>query len=185
VAAPCPRTRRTLPGGLGPTDLGWLWGVRGGLLRTPYAVLGGGVVDAPKHDRTRHPDPVDVATAAALLGITSDAVRARIRRGSLTAEKRAGRWFVFLPERDTKRDTARHDATERDTPTGELGRLRSEVEYLRRKLDAADEERRAMVATIARLTQALPPPVEDLDVPGREGAGGGDHVPWWRRLFGG
>ena len=60
-------------------------------------------------------DPLPVATAAAALGITSDAIRARIRRGALHGEKRGGAWFVFLPEherRDTKTDrdtTARHD----------------------------------------------------------------------------
>ena len=67
-------------------------------------------------------DPLPVATAAAALGITSDAIRARIRRGALRGEKRGGAWFVFLPEherRDTKPDrdpTGKHDtnATEPD-----------------------------------------------------------------------
>ncbi len=60
-------------------------------------------------------EAIPVATAAAALGITSDAIRARIRRGALHGEKRGGAWFVFLPEHerhDTKPDrdtTARHD----------------------------------------------------------------------------
>ena len=37
-----------------------------------------------------------VAEAAAALGITSDAVRARIRRGKMHGEKRGGAWFVFV-----------------------------------------------------------------------------------------
>ena len=52
-----------------------------------------------------------VATAAAALGITSDAIRARIRRGKMQGEKRGGAWFVFVPAAE-RRDI---DATEPDT----------------------------------------------------------------------
>jgi hypothetical protein len=51
-----------------------------------------------------------VATAAAALGITSDAVRARIRRGKMHGEKRGGAWFVSIPE--TERPDS--DTTEPD-----------------------------------------------------------------------
>ncbi len=67
-------------------------------------------------------EALPVATAAAALGITSDAVRARIRRGHLRGEKRGGAWFVFLPDPD--RPDAKHDsdATQRDTPSGQHDR---------------------------------------------------------------
>lgn len=72
------------------------------------------------NDATRAMLPV--AEAAAALGITSDAVRARIRRGKMHGEKRGGAWFVFVP--DTERpdsDTTEPDELidRRDTEPGE------------------------------------------------------------------
>ncbi len=71
-------------------------------------------------------EALPVATAATALGITSDAIRARIRRGAMRGEKRGGAWFVYVPvdeRRDTKPDsdatrvTPKHDEnpTEPDT----------------------------------------------------------------------
>ncbi len=70
-------------------------------------------------DATAHPTShivatgqmLPVATAAAALGITSDAIRARIRRGKMQGEKRDGGWFVFVP--DSERPGS--DATKPDT----------------------------------------------------------------------
>ncbi|MDP9473851.1 MAG: hypothetical protein M3Q71_24855, partial [Chloroflexota bacterium] len=39
----------------------------------------------------------DLAAAAARLGISPDATRKRLERGTLRGEKRAGRWLVWLP----------------------------------------------------------------------------------------
>jgi hypothetical protein len=73
----------------------------------------------PTADPTpRRSDPTDttgevlpVATAAAVLGITSDVVRARIRRGKLRGEKRGGAWCVFMPDADRRDTTPDRDAT--------------------------------------------------------------------------
>ena len=42
-------------------------------------------------------DGIDVASAASLLGISPQAVRKRVRRGSLTAHKVDGEWRIVLP----------------------------------------------------------------------------------------
>ncbi len=62
-------------------------------------------------------ESLPVATAAAALGITSDAVRARIRRGKLRGEKRGGAWFVFPPDADRPDTSPDSDATEHDSTT--------------------------------------------------------------------
>jgi len=79
-----------------------------------------------------HDTTVDVTTAAELLGISEEAVRARIRRGKLAAEKVGALWRVHLssgehvitpnttvPSRDTSsrpitEHVAQHDTTPRD-----------------------------------------------------------------------
>jgi len=128
---------------------------------------------------------VDVLTAARLLDVTPDAVRARLRRGTLPGERRGGRWVVFLSDdtdttrndtpkekRDTdttEHDETRHetrhrhdtDTTERDGDRGELDALRSEVTFLRERLEAAEAEKRALLVNVERLTRALPPPKDD------------------------
>ena len=80
---------------------------------------------ATSRDVTRR-DSVSVHDAARVLGITEDAVRARLRRGSLSGEKIATTWYVFLPDLaagvaedgTTRHDVARqsvHHVTRHDT----------------------------------------------------------------------
>jgi hypothetical protein len=90
------------------------------------------------HDTT---PTVDTATAAQRLGITDDAVRARIRRGTLRGEKVGAVWHIHLPTGATPdHEPARHDTTDRRAtrrdpePDALAEQLRSEVEYLREQL---------------------------------------------------
>lgn len=110
-------------------------------------------------------DRVTVAEAADRLGVTHDAVRARIRRGTLEGEKEGGNWFVFLP-RDAQPDT---DATATGADTTDdsalIEQLQSEVAYLRGELtaareQAAEERRRADIIQL-RYMDALPPKTQD------------------------
>jgi len=92
-----------------------------------------GMNDAtPNTTVVSHDTTVDVTTAAELLGISEEAVRARIRRGKLVAEKVGALWRVHIPNGDpvvtpnttvplrdtTSRPTtehvAQHDTTPRD-----------------------------------------------------------------------
>jgi hypothetical protein len=48
-------------------------------------------------DHPPDPVPATLEEAAVTLGITSNAVRQRLKRGTLTGEKTAGGWVVWLP----------------------------------------------------------------------------------------
>ena len=76
---------------------------------------------------------VHISDAAELLGISKDAVRMRIRRGTLHSEKENDRVYVWVnvdPERD--QDTVRHEL---QIETSELvEELRDRVRSLERML---------------------------------------------------
>jgi hypothetical protein len=103
-------------------------------------------------DRTR----LSAAEAARVLGITPDAIRARIRRGTLEAERDGQAWFVWLPRSPTGQ---RHDATEhrpdgdQTRPDALISHLTDEIGYLRTELAKRSEElarRDDLIAQIAR-----------------------------------
>ena len=162
------------------------------------------------HDRSD--SGTTVAEAARILGITEGAVRKRVERRRLAAERTAdGRLIVYLG-----RDTTTTDTT-RDRPRPSRGDrytrgLEAEVEYLRRQLDqereARTEERRRHDTLMAQLTQAnaalaaripeLESPPEERESPetvevAPEGAeprpapGGAQEGvqrrPWWHRML--
>jgi hypothetical protein len=124
-------------------------------------------------DRTRtRPGPdafVPLTEAAQRLGITYDAARRRIARGTLDAEKRGDRWYVHVAEMNTGPDhdpNARPDAGPDATgsaPDALIAQLRDENAYLRQQLDHQTH-------IIAGLVQRLPelpsgePPREDAPV---------------------
>jgi hypothetical protein len=126
-------------------------------------------------------DGVDIAGAAAALGISPQAVRKRVRRGSLQAYKVDGEWRVILPSvqemgraagygavpdtsyaegyaegLDAGRATALDTGYAASTPPeatdhGLLDQLKAENEFLRRQVEH-------QTAIIAGLTQRLPLP---------------------------
>jgi len=51
----------------------------------------------PTTDHAPDPAPVTVEAAAIALGVTANAVRQRMKRGTLSGEKTAGGWVVWLP----------------------------------------------------------------------------------------
>jgi hypothetical protein len=163
------------------------------------------------HDR--RDEGTTVAQAARTLGITEGAVRKRVERGKLAAERATdGRLIVHLDSdttaTDTTRDRPRQSPDERYTRS-----LEEQVEYLRSQLEqereARTEERRRQDTVIAQLSQAnaeqartireLEAPSEAPESPetveeeperaGPRPATGGAQEPvqrpWWRRVFGG
>ena len=110
--------------------------------------------------------------AAAAMDINPDALRARVRRGSIEAHKESApphRWMVRIP--DTARAAARADvdaAARIATLEADAAALRTEVAALRTSnadLRAALDHERAQAGrvtrTLERLTLALPAPVDD------------------------
>jgi hypothetical protein len=113
------------------------------------------------HDRSD--SGTTVAEAARILGITEGAVRKRLERRKLAAERTTGgRLVVFLDRDTTTTDTTRdrprqsHDTSEADDRY--TTSLEEQVAYLRSQLEqereARTEERRRQDTVIAQLSRA-------------------------------
>ena len=137
-----------------------------------------------------------VPEAARQLGISPEAVRNRLSRGTLRSVKESGTVYVLL-ETDRTHHT---DDIPIDIPQGLVMEMRGRIESLERQLEQANERDRENRRIIAALTQRIPAieappeaqgsserdaPTDDTptDTPGevREGV----QRPWWRRVFGG
>jgi excisionase family DNA binding protein len=132
-----------------------------------------------------------VHDAARQLGVSEDAVRMRIKRGTLSSEKVEGRLYVYLtPEPKVDR-------------TDELiEELRARTLSLEHQLEAEREANRENRRIIAALTSRIPAIEAPQEAPGghetagedtggaeprpsRKGPQEGAQSPWWRRMFGG
>jgi excisionase family DNA binding protein len=105
-------------------------------------------------------DRVTVQEAARRLGISQDAVRQRIRRGSMRHDKDdKGRVYVYLDPTDTHL-TDVHDVSQdavHDPSRNELiTELRDRVRFLEAELTDRKEESRRKDHIIAALTQRIP-----------------------------
>ena len=99
----------------------------------------------------------DLETAARILGISVDAVRKRIKRGKLEAEKdESGRWRVLLPDEIP------------DDVHNIVDILRRENEFLKAELERKDH-----------ILMALAQKIPQLEAPKEQ-----DRQPWWKRIFG-
>jgi excisionase family DNA binding protein len=153
------------------------------------------------HD-SREGEGTTVAEAARLLSITEGAVRKRVERGKLAAERTTdGRLVVYLDAtttRDTTHDRPRQSRGDRYTRS-----LEDQVEYLRRQLERRDEELREHRRLLAGLIERVPEleaaaPQEPSEAPQtveEEPERAEPHPatvesqesvqrPWWRRVFG-
>ncbi len=86
---------------------------------------------------------VTVSEAAAALGISPDAVRGRLQRGTLEGEKVKGTWHISLP---TPSEPTGDQQGIDGPPTGHrrdalVAHLEGEVTYLRERLEEADRQR--------------------------------------------
>jgi excisionase family DNA binding protein len=140
---------------------------------------------------------VTVHEAARVLNVSEDAVRMRIKRGTLEAEKEGGRLYVLLtsdPTTELTRDrNASRDRT--DELIEELrDRVRSLEEQLGQERDANRENRRIIAALTQRIPEAsleapeaTSPEVAEESQPRSDAPatpeGASEARPWWRRLF--
>ena len=144
-----------------------------------------------------------VPEAAEVLGVTVDAVRGRIRRGTLHSERESGTIYVWVDRSETDRPgpspTSRGPSLDQSELVGEL---RGRVEDLREQLQAerqAHAEARRIIAGLVERIPAIEAPQEASEasetveeVPDRAepqsgvpGPQEGVQRPWWRRVFGG
>ncbi len=155
---------------------------------------------------------VPVEEAAKLLGITANAVRKRIERGTLRSEREGDTRYVLLDANMPRYDAGMPDGM----PSVQIlmvERLESEIaflrdllrsrdEELRREREAREEAERRRDTIILRMTERIPElegPLGPQEVPKAdvEGAGGekdgaskgeaqtgSEHRGWLRRFFG-
>jgi hypothetical protein len=133
------------------------------------------------------PEPVDVVTAARVLGVTPAAVRKRIRRGSLRAWKVDGLWRVVLPAgREPSYPAVTHPGqdAERDARLahleGEVAFLRGLVAELTRRLP----ELPAGHAAVAPIGESSEPPAETAPEPPESPVAPPPRRGWLKRLLG-
>ena len=128
-----------------------------------------------------------VHDAARRLEISEDAVRMRIKRGNLDAEKEGNRLYVMLDDEPDTEPTAAPQSEQDDE-------LRRQNKYLRQQLDIRTEELRRKDHIMAALTERLPPQLEPPETAAEESTRTegrtGDQAtselrPWWRRIIGG
>ncbi len=157
------------------------------------------------YDRTvDHPaelTTVTVADAAELLGLTTEAVRMRVKRGTLASTKVGGTVYVLLegpnerlnvkpnsgPNSRTNGRPNPRPNVESDPAVANLREhnadLRDQVEHLRRELDTRNEELRRKDTILMAMTQripeleAAPEPQNDPDAASEDVIGTGDVTP--------
>jgi excisionase family DNA binding protein len=145
-------------------------------------------------------DRLTVAQAADRLGVTQDAVRKRIARGTIRHQKdHEGRIFVYLDtfESESKSDQDNGQDGESETVSDfeqdkYTRSLEDQIDFLRRELERKD-------TIIMSLTQRIPeleasPEQREVHVRASDGEGRGDAPPeqqepvrrrsWLRRFFG-
>jgi hypothetical protein len=149
----------------------------------------GSVGEQRRNDPRRR---LTVAQAAAQLGISVDAMRARVKRETVDIRREGGRVYVLL---DAAQDTDQ-DAPRVGESSALISQLREEIAYLR------DENRRKdelLAAALSRIPPAIEAPQEATDAaepveqeperdpprPASLGAQEGAGRRLWRRVFGG
>ena len=150
-------------------------------------------------DRTPTNRRTTVAEAAEILGISAEAVRGRIRRGTLPVEREGGRVYVLLDATAHGRTTDGQSRTTAGQPTDRTDALIAELKDRVRSLEEANRENRRIIAALTSRIPQLEAPQEPSDAaqtveeapdrakprPTTAGAHEDAQRPWWRRVFGG
>ncbi len=94
--------------------------------------------------------------AADQLGVSVEAVRGRIKRGTIAHERDGGRVFVILDADQTATDHDQGDdqSTDQARPVELVEVLRDQLSYIREQLEQEREARRRADAIIAQLAQS-------------------------------
>jgi hypothetical protein len=99
---------------------------------------------------------VPLAEGARRLGLAHDTARKHLTAGTLRAEKRQGRWWVWVPMSDDMPDASGTGPAPSGTmPDAVIARLESEVTFLRSELESRTEEIRRRDHIIAGLVESM------------------------------
>ncbi|MDP8899926.1 MAG: hypothetical protein M3N33_02020 [Actinomycetota bacterium] len=161
-------------------------------------------------DQTPAGRRLTVSDAALELGLSAEAVRSRVKRGTLPSVKEGSTVYVLLPPDRTRpyhdQTTTEHDRTSarsRSDADALISAKDETIAALREQLEAERqahaEARRLLMAALERIPPAIEAPREapggpqtaagasdrSEPRPATGGAQEGSERPWWRRLFGG
>ena len=143
---------------------------------------------------------LSVSEAAEALGISGDAVRSRIKRGTLPTVREGGRVFVVLGAAD--RPNAQAQPTSVPGEDRLYREMQERIRYLENQVEEEREARRRADTLLARLMDRLPelespseprgepettvePPERAEPRPDAPSRQEGARRPWWRRVLGG
>jgi hypothetical protein len=106
-------------------------------------------------DRTQPIRRTTVSEAAEILGISAEAVRGRIRRGTLPVEREGGTVYVLIDQDRTTTDQSR---TTTDQPNDRTDVLIAELQDRVRSLEEANRENRRIIAALTSRIPAIEAP---------------------------
>ncbi len=136
-----------------------------------------------------------IPDAAALLNLTEEAVRQRVKRGTLDSVKVGRNLFVMLDLHRHVTDQSQHVNDRTDDVSQLVLRLEDEVTFLRGELKTRAEELAEMRRIVAALTSRIPElpaasPQRSPESGESNTTVNGDQASepktgsWWRRVFG-
>jgi hypothetical protein len=148
-------------------------------------------------DRTGDKRRTTVSEAAEILGISAEAVRGRIRRGTIPVEREGGTVYVLIEGPEQHRTTGDQSRTTSDQPSDRTDLLIAELQDRVRSLEEANRENRRIIAALTSRIPAIEAPSDARESPETPSEHGpsttGSPEPetpaearsWWRRVFGG
>src|SRR5215210_6107141 len=150
-------------------------------------------------DHTRDERRTTVSEAAEILGISAEAVRGRIRRGTIPVEREGGTVYVLIEGTERHRTTGDQSRTTGGQPSDRTDLLIAELQDRVRSLEEANRENRRIIAALTSRIPAIEAPSDERESPqtvGEEPERAEPRPvtvesqeivqrPWWRRMFGG
>ena len=119
-------------------------------------------------------DALTIEDASKALGVSKDAVRKRLERGTLQGRKTDDGWTVYLPEHEGRNPDISSEVVALRVENEMLKKQLERVESLldsERQMRSQESERRDVL--IARVMDQLPPPPQEVPK---------DRRSWWQRF---
>jgi len=129
-----------------------------------------------------HKERLSVADAAKLLDITPEAIRQRIRRGSIEYEQdEGGKYYVYVTPSEGVENNVHNNA--------DYAALQDHIETLKRELEQRNEELRRKDHLLAAALERIPaleeaPPGTQAETTPEKPVEGTREKGFWQRLFG-
>jgi DNA-binding transcriptional MerR regulator len=145
------------------------------------------------HREDRPLERQTIAEAAKKLEVTQEAIRARIRRGTIEHDKdESGKTYVYLTE-DEAHDQQKDNTVVNGVVNDYITSLKSEIESLKKDREVWQEEAKRKDTIIMALTNRIPEleapseptdsSVSPSDTESRGEPPKRENRSWWRRIF--